>query len=99
SKEWGACGRPVVSKNAGFRGRKIIVATQTKPEPCSTQDEGVLQKEFRHSGLLRIVAVIAIVAMGILILAGLFAPGLRYSLVEPPAGPLDAPTFVNELES
>jgi cardiolipin synthase len=75
------------------------VATETKPEPCSTKDEGVLQKEFRHSGLLRVVAVIAVVAMGILVLAGLFAPGLRYSLVEPPAGPLDAPTFVNELES
>jgi cardiolipin synthase A/B len=75
------------------------VATQTKPEPCSAKDEGVLEKEFRHSGLLRVVAVIAIVAMCILILGGLFAPGLRYSLVEPPAGPLDVPTFVNELES
>jgi cardiolipin synthase A/B len=75
------------------------VATQTKPEQCSPKDEGVLEKEFGNSGLLRIVAVIAIVAMGILVLAGLFAPGLRYSIVEPPAGPVDAPTFVNELES
>jgi cardiolipin synthase len=73
--------------------------TQTKTEQCDTKDEGVLEKEFKHSRLLRIVAVIAIIAMGILILGGLFAPGLRYSLVEPPAGPVDAPTFVNELES
>lgn len=74
------------------------MAVHSKPTRTEA-DEGVLEKEFRHSGLLRIVAVIAIVAMGILILAGLFAPGLRYSLVAPPAGPLDAPSFVNELES
>jgi cardiolipin synthase A/B len=74
------------------------VATQTKQEP-KTKDQGVLEKEFEQSGLLRVVSVIAIAAMAILILAGLFAPGLRYSLVEPPAGPVDAPAFVNELES
>jgi len=75
------------------------VAAKVKPEPSGIKDEGVLEKEFKHSGLLRIVAVIAIVAMAFLILAGLFAPGLGYSLVEPPAGPVDAPVFINELES
>lgn len=73
--------------------------TQTKPEQQGTKEEGVLEKEFKHSAALRVIAFIAIVAMGILILAGLFAPGLRYSLVEAPAGPLDAPAFVSELES
>ena len=75
------------------------MATKVKPGPSGIKDEGVLEKEFKHSGLLRIVAVIAIVAMAFLILAGLFAPGLGYSLVEPPAGPVDAPVFINELES
>ena len=61
--------------------------------------EGLLEKEFEHSGLLRVVAVIAMAAMAILILAGLFAPGLRYSLVETPAGSPAAPAFVSQLES
>jgi cardiolipin synthase A/B len=74
------------------------VGRQSKPEP-ETKEAGVLEKEFEHSGLLRVVSVIAIAAMAILILGGLFAPGLRYSLIEPPAGPVDAPAFVNELES
>lgn len=74
------------------------MAVQTKHAKTDA-DEGILEKEFKHSGTLRVIAVIAMVAMAIVILAGLFAPGLRYSLVEPPAGPVDAPTFVNELES
>src|SRR5262245_3772292 len=75
-----------------------MVGTQSKPEP-HTKGEGVLEKEFEHSGLLRVVSVIAIAAIAILNLGGLFGPGLRYSLIDPPAGPVDAPAFVNELES
>jgi cardiolipin synthase A/B len=74
------------------------VGRQSKPKPDS-KDEGVLEKQFEHSGLLRVVSLLAIAAMAILILGGLFAPGLRYSLIEPPAGPVDAPAFANELES
>ena len=51
-----------------------------------------------HSRVFRVVAFIAIGAIGILILAGLFAPGLRYSLATSPAAAIDAPSFLNELE-
>jgi cardiolipin synthase len=60
--------------------------------------ESLLTREFEHSETLRIVSVIAILAIAIMILVGLFAPGLRYSLLTPLEGPVDAPAFVNELE-
>jgi hypothetical protein len=38
-----------------------------------------------------------IAAVAVLILAGLFAPGLRYSLATPMAVPVDSAAFLNEL--
>lgn len=62
-------------------------------------DQNFIQKEFDQSRLLRIVALIAIFALAAFILAGLFAPGLRYSLTTPPQVAVNSPTFLNELES
>jgi len=47
---------------------------------------------------LRIIALIAILAFASLILAGLFAPGLKYSLATTPKYSVDAPQFFDELE-
>ena len=58
----------------------------------------LLQKEFIHSRVLRVSAVIAISAIVLLILAGLFAPGIRYSLVAPIETAVDSQAFLNELE-
>jgi cardiolipin synthase len=63
------------------------------------QRDSLLTKEFERSQTLRIVSVVSILAIAIFMLVGLFAPGLRYSLVAPPQGPVDAPAFSNELES
>jgi cardiolipin synthase len=76
-----------------------VLPTQTKHARSRRKAAGgLLKEEFDHSRILRIVAVIAILALAILILVGLFAPGLRYSLVTPPAVAVDAPAFLNELE-
>ena len=74
--------------------------TQAKPAPKRRQHpgDGLLKKEFDRFESLRIVAVIAILAICAMVLVGLFAPGLRYSLVNPIAVPIDSPTFLNELE-
>jgi cardiolipin synthase len=74
--------------------------TQTKHESRrkNAESDSVLRKEFEKSQTLRIIAVIALVAIAILILTGLFAPGLRYSLVVPLEEPVDAQAFLNELE-
>ena len=47
---------------------------------------------------MRIIALIAILAFASLILAGLFAPGLKYSLATTPKYSVDAPQFFDELE-
>jgi cardiolipin synthase len=74
--------------------------TQTKGVRSGKKNSGesLLTREFEHSETLRIVSVVAILAIAILILVGLFAPGLRYSLVTPPAVVVDSPAFLNELE-
>jgi len=58
----------------------------------------VLKKEFDQHEALRIIALIAILAFASLIIAGLFAPGPKYSLATPPRFPVDAPQFLEELE-
>ena len=79
--------------------------TQTKtsrrhaPTKHSGSGHSLLKTEFDHSEVLRIASLIALVAMVVLILAGLFAPGLHYSLATPPKDPIDSKAFVNELES
>src|SRR3954454_18827420 len=60
--------------------------------------EDILALEFERHRLLRIVAVLSISAITVLILVGLFAPGLKYSLVTPPEVSVSAPAFLNELE-
>ncbi len=76
--------------------------TQTKHAPSrshkKTRHDDLLEKEFEHSRTLRVVAVICIVAIATLVIAGLFAPGLKYSLVPPPAVAVDTPAFLHELE-
>lgn len=61
--------------------------------------ETFLTQEFERHRTLRIAAVISIVAVVTLILVGLFAPGLKYSLVAPSAVAVDAPAFLTELEA
>lgn len=70
-------------------------ATKLRKHPA----DNLLKKEFDRSEILRIVAVIAILAICVMVLVGLFAPGLRYSLVNPITVPLDSAAFLNELES
>jgi cardiolipin synthase A/B len=76
--------------------------TQTKHAPSrtrkKTRHDDLLEQEFEHSRTLRVVAVICISAMAILVIAGLFAPGLKYSLVPRPEVSVDAPAFLHELE-
>ncbi len=76
------------------------MATQTKARRTrhKTQHDDFLKKEFDHSELLRIVGLIAILAIATLILAGLFAPGPRYSLANPPQSGVETPAFLDELE-
>jgi cardiolipin synthase len=74
--------------------------TQTKPasKRSKKRADGLLKREFDRFESLRIIAVIAILAICAMVLVGLFAPGLRYSLVNPIAVPIDSPAFLNELE-
>jgi cardiolipin synthase A/B len=74
--------------------------TQTKAarKPTTNRTGSLLKREFDRSETLRIVGAIAILAICVLVLVGLFAPGLRYSLVNPVAVPIDSAAFLNELE-
>jgi cardiolipin synthase len=75
--------------------------TQTKTRKTrhsKGQHEDFLKKEFDHSEILRIVALIAILAIATLVLAGLFAPGPRYALANPPQSSVETPAFLDELE-
>jgi cardiolipin synthase len=72
--------------------------TQSRARKKS-QGGGFLKKEFDHHEFLRVISLIAILAIAALFLAGLFAPGLRYSLATRPLAPLNSPVFLNELES
>ncbi|HEY4053793.1 MAG TPA: phospholipase D-like domain-containing protein [Terriglobales bacterium] len=72
--------------------------TQSSHARKKSQSGGFLKAEFDHHEFLRIIALFAIIALAVLIFAGLFAPGLRYSLATPPAAAVDSPAFLNELE-
>jgi len=74
--------------------------TQTKParNPIKSHTGSLLKREFDRSETLRVAGAIAILAICVLVLVGLFAPGLRYSLVNPVAVPIDSVAFLNELE-
>jgi cardiolipin synthase len=74
--------------------------TQTRPTSRHKKHavDSLLKREFDRFKALRIIAVIAIFAICVMVLVGLFAPGLRYSLVNPIAVPIDSAPFLNELE-
>jgi cardiolipin synthase len=74
--------------------------TQTKPARQAKKNHtgSLLKREFDRSETLRIVGAIAILAICVMVLVGLFAPGLQYSLVNPVAVPIDSAPFLNELE-
>ena len=75
-----------------------MLTRHARPSRRRTRADTLLKDEFDHSRILRIVAVISISALAIMVVAGLFAPGLRYSLVVRPGAPVDSPAFLNELE-
>ncbi|MFL6445070.1 MAG: phospholipase D-like domain-containing protein [Candidatus Sulfotelmatobacter sp.] len=74
--------------------------TQTKParKPTKSHTGSLLKREFDRFETLRIAGAIALLAICVLVLVGLFAPGLRYSLVNPVAVSIDSAAFLNELE-
>src|SRR5438094_1969261 len=80
---------------------RCILPTQTTRVRSRKKSErdSFLAQEFQRHRTLRIAAVISLVAIAMLILVGLFAPGLKYSLVARPAVAVDAPAFLNELEA
>jgi cardiolipin synthase len=59
--------------------------------------QGPLAAEFSRSRALRIIAVFAIVAVAGWIIAGLFAPGPRYSLTSLPEVPIESEAFLQQL--
>ena len=63
----------------------LVTKAKTSKKPSKRPDQGPLAAEFRRSRALRIVAVIAILAVAGWIIAGLFAPGPRYALTSRPA--------------
>jgi cardiolipin synthase A/B len=79
---------------------RLLLPTQTKRVRSrkESEDDSFIAQEFERHRILRIIAVVSMLALAILILVGLFAPGLEYSLVAPPTVPVDAPAFLNELE-
>jgi cardiolipin synthase len=76
------------------------VVTKAKTKKSSKRsDQGPLATEFRRSRALRIIAVIAIVAVAGWIIAGLFAPGPRYLLTSRPALSPESQAFLEQLAS
>ena len=73
--------------------------TRTSPARRKANHKDLVQQEFDHSRFLRILSLVAILALGTLILAGLFAPGLKYSLATSPEFAIDTPQFLDELEA
>jgi cardiolipin synthase A/B len=82
------------------RERSAALPTETKSGRLRSKrhHDDVIKKEFDRHQALRIIALVAILAFASLIVAGLFAPGLKYSLATPPKFPVDAPQFLDELE-
>lgn len=56
-------------------------------------------EEFRESKALRVISVVALVAIGILLFIALFGPRLPYKLSTPPPQPIDSSEFVAQLEA
>jgi cardiolipin synthase A/B len=81
--------------------RGALLPSQTKRVRSRKEgeDNSFLAQEFEQHRTLRIIAAVSILAIGTLILVGLFAPGLEYSLVARPGLAVDAQPFLNELEA
>ena len=79
---------------------RLLLPTQTKRVRSrkNGERESLLAEEFERHRTLRIISVVSILALSTLILVGLFAPGLKYSLVVPPEVAVDEQAFLNELE-
>jgi cardiolipin synthase len=76
----------------------LATKTKTRRTRSKPQHDDFIKNEFDHHEVLRIIALGAIIAFASLIVAGLFAPGLKYSLATPPRFSVDAPQFLDELE-
>jgi len=76
----------------------LATKTKTRRTRSKPQHSDLIKREFDQHEALRIIALIAILAFASLILAGLFAPGLKYSLATTPKYSVDAPQFFDELE-
>ena len=76
----------------------MATKTKTRRTRSKPQHSDLIKREFDQHEALRIIALIAILAFASLILAGLFAPGLKYSLATTPKYSVDAPQFFDELE-
>ena len=72
--------------------------TKTKPARSGGQKESLLAMEFEKSRALRIVAVITILGFTTWILAALFSPGPRYSLVASTRVPVESEAFLKQVE-
>jgi cardiolipin synthase len=75
----------------------VVTKAKTSKKTSKRPDQGPLATEFRRSRALRIIAVIAILAVAGWIIAGLFAPGPRYSLTSRPALLSESQPFLEQL--
>jgi cardiolipin synthase len=76
------------------------LAIKTKParKTRTPPADSFLKRELDRHETLRVISIIALLAICVMVVVGLFAPGLRYSLMNPIAVPLDSAQFLNELE-
>jgi cardiolipin synthase A/B len=90
--------KPCASESWTREACRLATQTQAPRRHKPKQGDSFFKREFDHSEFLRIISLVAILALAALVLAGLFAPGLRYSLATPPRAAVDSPAFLNELE-
>jgi cardiolipin synthase len=76
----------------------VGLPTKAKTARSGGKKETLLAMEFEKSRALRIVAVIAILAITTWILAALFSHGPEYSLVAPARVPVESETFLKQVE-
>src|SRR5947207_4883140 len=83
----------------GIRAR-ITRQTKTKrPQLVGKgKQQDVLDAEFHRHRLLRILAVVCILAVLGWVAVALFSPGLKYQITQPITAALDSPEFLRELE-
>ena len=84
----------------GIRAR-VTGQTKKKKQPQLVRrgkQQDALDAEFHRHRMLRILAVVCILAVLGWIAVALFSPGLKYQLTQPIAAPLDSPEFLRELQ-